>query len=274
MGDVGLFEAGDGFEIAQLEFGHTAAGFFLDQACRYLVVREDAEQVVADARFVVVDITGRIDRHLAGRAFAVLDRELFIGRGLFAERTAAVFGQLAILMDSQHTVHHLAGDRVFVHRVHRLGDYRNGCQLAHQVGAGQQFVAESGPAFFEFHHLGAQHQMREIQVEPVRRHIRAFGHEAHVAQIALVDDLPVDRFLDGVEFVRRAFVYRVEQGGKCIAQVEAAPTAMTDVIDTVQLPHQRSFVVELGILPIQWMAQRRFKIAFACAHFIPPVGKQ
>ena len=134
--DIGFFETGDGFEIAKLEFGHSTAGFLLDQPCRDFVVRKYGEQVVADTWLVVIDVTGGIDRHLPRCALAILHCETFIDRCIFAERLAVVFGQLTILVDAKHTVHDLARNSSVVHSVYRLCDHRYRGQLAQCVGAG------------------------------------------------------------------------------------------------------------------------------------------
>ena len=41
-------------------------------------------------------------------------------------------------------------------------------------------------------------------------HIGALGHETHVAEVALIDHLPVFRFLDAIEFAGGAFVDEVK----------------------------------------------------------------
>jgi hypothetical protein len=90
-------------------------------------------------------------------------------------------------------------------------------QLAVSVGRGQCFVAElRRRAFLELDRLGAQHQVREIEVPGVRRHVRALRHVADVAQVALVDDLPVVLLVDAVHFHRRALVDEVEQVGNAL----------------------------------------------------------
>ena len=63
----------------------------------------------------------------------------------------------------------------------------------------------------------------------MRRHVWALGHEAHVAQRAGIDDLleigasatPSTSPIGGVD--------QIEQPRKAVAQIEAAPAAVTDV---------------------------------------------
>jgi hypothetical protein len=57
------------------------------------------------------------------------------------------------------------------------------------VHFGELALGETFLAVLRFHGASAQHQMREIEIEGVRRHVRALGHEAHVAQRAGFDDL-------------------------------------------------------------------------------------
>jgi len=69
--DVDVLQCGDGFEIAELELRHSAAGFLLDEPIRHFVVLEKPQEVVTDPGLVVIDIARREDRHFAGRARAV-----------------------------------------------------------------------------------------------------------------------------------------------------------------------------------------------------------
>ena len=72
--NVGLLVLRHAFEVAELELGHAAAALLLDHGVGDGVVREQLDQVVPDAGLVVVDVAGREDRDLAGRALAVHDR--------------------------------------------------------------------------------------------------------------------------------------------------------------------------------------------------------
>ena len=107
---------------------------------------------------------------------------------------------------------------------------------------------EIGLAGLRFGGAVAQHQMREIEIERMRRHIGALGHEAHVAERAGFDDLreiaPTSR--------RRlrpsgVVVDQIEQAREGIAQIEAAPAAMADVEDAPHLGIELRHVVEIGI---------------------------
>ena len=100
---------------------------------------------------------------------------------------------------------------------------------------------------------GAQHQVRKIQVPRVRRHIGALGHVADVAQVTLVDHLPVVLVRDTVHLQGRALVDQVKQGGKGAAQAHAATATVADVEHPLHFLEQGGVVVELGILPVQRM---------------------
>ena len=86
----------------------------------------------------------------------------------------------------------------------------------------------------------AQHQMREIDVELVRRHIGALRHEAHVAERAGVGDLAVVVDCDAVELAGRRIVDQVEQAREAVAEIEAAPAAVADVEDALAAPPRSS----------------------------------
>src|SRR5690606_18098125 len=94
-------------------------------------------------------------------------------------------------------------------------------------------------------------------------YIRALRHVAHVAEVAVIDDVPVDLLVDGLDLTRARLVHRIEQRGKRVAQVEAAATAVTDIEDALELLEERLLVQELGIFPRNRMASRRLYAAFA-----------
>src|SRR5438045_2335492 len=69
--NIERLQALDALEIAELELGHAAAGFFLHDPVGNLVVIEDRQQIVADTRLVVIHVAGRIYRHFPRRALTV-----------------------------------------------------------------------------------------------------------------------------------------------------------------------------------------------------------
>src|SRR5260370_42508799 len=109
--------------------------------------------------------------------------------------------------------------------------------------------------------FGAQHQVREVDVPRMRRHIRAFGHVTHVAEVALVDHFPKGLLVYAIELAGLRFVDQIEQGRKGIAQIEAAAAAMADIEYPFEFLLQRTGVVELRILPAKGMARGRLQIA-------------
>ena len=169
-------------------------------------------------------------------------------------------------MHPEHRLHRRARGGVAVHEVHRLGNHRDGGDLAHRVGRGQQPVAKPPlctEAFLELDRLGAQHHVREVDVPRVRRDVRALGHVAQVAQIALVDHLPEVLLLDAVDFHGRRGVHQVEQRRKGGAQADAAAAAVADVEHALQLLLDFRLVPEVGVLPVERVAGRCFERAFA-----------
>src|SRR5258707_15401070 len=93
------------------------------------------------------------------------------------------------------------------------------------------------------------------------RHVRALGHVTHVAQIAVVHDLPVIRFRDAVDLHRLGVVDQIEQRRECVAQAETTPASVTNVVNAFELTEQRSLVAELRALPIDRRAWRRSEAA-------------
>jgi len=115
------------------------------------------------------------------------------------------------------------------------------------------------PAF-----LVPQHQVRKIEVPLVRRHIGAFGHVAEVAQVTVIDDLPVILFSDVIDFHRLGGIDQVEQGWEGLAQADTATTAVANVENTLHFLVERLLAVELRVLPVERMTRRGVEIAFAC----------
>src|SRR3954449_6672049 len=101
--------------------------------------------------------------------------------------------------------------------------------------------------------LGAQHQVRKVDVPGMRRNIGAFRHEAHVTQVTVVDDVPMDLLVDAIELERGARIDRIEQGGERMAEAEAAPTSVADVEHPLELFLERALVSERGIAPVERM---------------------
>jgi hypothetical protein len=100
----------------------------------------------------------------------------------------------------------------------------------------------------------------------MRRHIRALGHVAQVAQIALIDDLPVPLLPDAIDLAGGAFVNQIKQAGKTVAEAYATAAAVTDTEDALEFLEYILLVIELRIPPVQGVACRGLQIAFAYCH--------
>jgi hypothetical protein len=100
----------------------------------------------------------------------------------------------------------------------------------------------------------------------MRRHIRALGHVAQVAQIALIDDLPIPLLPDAINLAGGAFVNQIKQAGKGVAEAYATAAAMTDIEDALKFLEYALLAIEFGIPPVQGVACRGLQIAFAYCH--------
>ena len=102
----------------------------------------------------------------------------------------------------------------------------------------------------------------------MRRHVRTLRHVAEIAQVALVDDLPVVVFFYAVDLHRGGVVDEVEERRERGAQADAAPAAVADLEDPPELLLGLRPVPELGILPVERMPGRSLERAFFHAVFI------
>ena len=129
--DVDVLVPGDRLEIAEFEFRHSATGLLFEHDVGDRVVLENREQVVADARLVVVDVAGGVNRDLARCVIAVLDFLCLRGGGVRQELAARVVRQLAFLRNAEHALHHATCERHLVHRIDRLHHDRDRRGIAH-----------------------------------------------------------------------------------------------------------------------------------------------
>ena len=111
--------------------------------------------------------------------------------------------------------------------------------------------------------LRAQHEMWKIVVPWMRRHVRTLRHVAHVAEITVLDDVPIRLFRHVVDFAAGRRIDGVEQGRKGIAETEAAATAVADVEDARELFVERRGVGELRRAPVDRMTRWGLEAAFA-----------
>jgi hypothetical protein len=193
-----------------------------------------------------------------------VDRRHLVARA-HREGPAVEFRQRGTAVDSGDRLHErprqaIAGVRRPVGETRREAG-----QTAVAVGLRQLALGERHLAVLRLDRAVAQHQVREVEVELVRRHVRTLGHEAHVAQRAGVDDGLEVRAGDAVELARLRPVDQVEQPREAVAQVEAAAAAVTDVEDPPQLGVEFRRVVERFVAPVERMADRRIEAALAPA---------
>src|SRR5205823_9923889 len=118
------------------------------------------------------------------------------------------------------------------------------------------------------HRLRPQHQVRKVDVPGMRWHVRTLGHEAHVAQVAVIHDLPEHPPLDARDFALRGSVHRVEQRGKGVAQAEAAAAAVADVEHAREFALERAHVVERRVAPLQRVPGGGLEAPLACAQML------
>src|SRR5258708_9277947 len=100
----------------------------------------------------------------------------------------------------------------------------------------------------------------------MRRNVRALGHVAEVAQIALIDYLGEICLGNIVHLAALRRVDEIEKRRESVAQADAPPAAVADIEDALLLAVERILVVVIRVAPIDRMADRRFEIAFTRGH--------
>ena len=107
-GDV-LFHVGlNAIQVAQLQFGHTAAFFLVRDSDGDAVMLEYRHQVHADVGFVDIVVAGGKEGHLASggtRLFAI-NLATHLANQLFTQGVVVILGEAGIAM---HPQHHLQG---------------------------------------------------------------------------------------------------------------------------------------------------------------------
>src|SRR5690242_5483038 len=179
---------------------------------------------------------------------------------------AVILGQLPLGMECQHAVYQLARRWRFIYGIDCLRNHGNNRQLAYGVSTPVQFIAETDIPFFVLDRLGAQHEMRKIDIPGVGWNIGALRHEAHIAEVAAIGHLPEFLLFDSIQLAGGPLVYQVEQAGKCCAQIDAAAAAVANIEHTLHLGEQLWFVVKIGIFPIERMTFWSLKAAFSGGH--------
>ncbi len=263
--DVGLFELLDRLQVAELELRHAAAALAADERNADVVVLEHGHEVLDEAGVIAIAVArrehgdaalraaGRL--RLGGAADAVLEPRACAARVILRNRCFGV--------DAERLLEQLAAELRRVDGVDGLRDDGDPGERADRVRRAQDLVAQRRLAVLERLDLRAQHQVREVDVPLVRRHVRALRHVAHVAQITVLDDLPVRLLRHVVHLAARRRVDGIEQRRKRVAEVEAAAAAVADVEDARELLVERGGLGELRRAPIDRVARRRLEAAFA-----------
>ena len=169
------------------------------------------------------------------------------------------------MVDATHFLQGLAQRSRTVSRVNHNRDARNPCRIAYKVGTGEQLVSCRRAFFREPDSFCPEHQVRKINIPLMRRHIRALGHVAQITEIALVHNFPVILFSNAIDLHGVGFVNQIEQRRKTVTKRDTTPAPMAQIKDPLHLRHQLAFIIEVGALPIDRMANRRPQAAFS--HF-------
>ena len=109
----------------------------------------------------------------------------------------------------------------------------------------------------------AQHEVREIKVEFVRRDIGAFRHEAEITQGARIHDALETCAINCVELFRRRAVNQIKQARKTVAEIKTPTAAMADIKDAAHLFIQQRRIGEIWVVPVNDVTGWRFEAAFA-----------
>ena len=160
-----------------------------------------------------------------------------------------IFRQRGVAVDARHLFEQRTGQRV-VAVARPIGERRDhASQPPVAVGLDQLALRQRNASLAVLDRPIAQHHMREIDIELVRRHIRALRHEAHVAERAGVGDFLVIGRRHRVELAALRIVDQIEQPRKRVAQIEASPTGVADVEDAVHLGFGLRPVGKVRIFP-------------------------
>jgi hypothetical protein len=182
------------------------------------VARQHRARRMADTRRVVVRETGGVEHRLAAvtRRFPVDLRRVL--RGLLDEGLGGVFRQIGLAVDARELLHGTTCQTV-LSVARPIGDARNMAgHAAVAVGLGDLALDESGAfALALLDRAVAQHQMGEVDVPFMGRHIGAAHHETHVAQGAGIDHRLEAGAVHRVQFARWGLVDQVEESREGIA---------------------------------------------------------
>ena len=125
---------GNGVKIAQLELGHPTAGFFIDQFVRDLVVLQNLNEVLTNARLVVVDITGCINRDFSRCFFTIHHRQISRRLCHLRKGLRCVFWNPGFFINTESALHERTHHTGFIHSVNSFGHDRDAREHTEFVG--------------------------------------------------------------------------------------------------------------------------------------------
>ena len=79
----------------------------------------------------------------------------------------------------------------------------------------------------------------------------------------MVNNLPEDFFGNSVDFTAGGFVHGIKQCRKCMTEIEAAATAVTDIEDALEFLLERFAIIKIISLPGDRMSRWGFEAALA-----------
>ena len=169
--------------IAQLQLRHAAAAG-MDDMRLDAVPRQHGAGGEPGFRLVVIAEAGGVERGPAPEGGGGLVERRTARHGAVLEALMVEARQRGLAVDAREPFDQRA--QGLVRGVQRpVGERRrHAARAAVAVGRGDLAVLEAPRAAPEFRRPVAQHQVREIHLQGVRRHIGAFGPEAHVAERA------------------------------------------------------------------------------------------
>jgi hypothetical protein len=231
-------------DVAAVEVGHAAADL-LRTGHLAAVALQHRHRVASDLRLVVVDRAREEERDLLRRGRRGGARPTLAEPA--GERLVVEARQVAVAVHADRGLQQHAVRPETVGRVHQRGD--RGGAGAHAVDVAQEPVLPCDALGARPRGLGTQHQPREVDVEPVRRRVRAVV-ETELALPAEVDDAPVVGRRD-LRDVALVLVHLLEHEVERRAQAVAPPAAVADLGDARQLLLDRRGVEEGGVARVE-----------------------
>ena len=150
-----------------------------------------------------------------------------------------------------------------INGIDHFGNHGYAGKLTDSIRRRQNSISLRSTLILKSSCLGPQHQMWKIDVPFMRWYIRALRHVAHVAQITVIDDLPINGLGHRVDFHALGFIDGIEQRRKRVTKIETTTTSVADIENAFHLRQQRRFVVEILRLPVDWMTSGRFETTLA-----------